>query len=328
MIAGVTTRLGLAWYSYWLQKPWECVLTSAFDGLKQPQTRDNRAQRLKRNGIKMKTTFFAFLWRATFCGVLFFMKLPALQADAPPKQIDLSKFPAASVEDVVVPVPSEVFAVLDKLGSPNWRGELRSALGRSRGERAQVALLLGTVIAEGFIAVEAEDTERVKDVGREVLSLSESIGVRKAVVARSNAIVDKAQRSEWAAVRKELDGALQDVRGAMEELNDGDLAQLVSLGGWIRGTEVLTSIVDKDYKPRRAELLHQPDLLNYFDRRIAGMNPRLRKSPLVGRIQAMLQKIRPLMSRGNPHPISKQAVQQIHAMTQDMVVQITVSDAS
>ncbi len=69
-----------------------------------------------------------------------------------PASIDLSKFPAAEVEDVVVPVPSEIFSVLDKLGSPNWRGELRGSLGKNTGNRAQVALLLGTVIADGFIA--------------------------------------------------------------------------------------------------------------------------------------------------------------------------------
>ena len=44
------------------------------------------------------------------------------QAAQPAKSIDLSKFPkeAQMVERVVVPVPSEVFAVLDKLGKPNW----------------------------------------------------------------------------------------------------------------------------------------------------------------------------------------------------------------
>ena len=30
-------------------------------------------------------------------------------------------FPGYVVDDVVVPVPSEIFAVLDKLGEPNWR---------------------------------------------------------------------------------------------------------------------------------------------------------------------------------------------------------------
>jgi hypothetical protein len=249
------------------------------------------------------------------------------RAESAPEQIDLSKFPAAAVQDVVVPVPSEIFNVLDKLGSPNWKGELRDSLGTNTGNRAQVALLLGTVIAEGFIAVEAEDSERVKEIGRDVLELSKAIGVEKAVVTRSKAIVDKADARDWNGTRRELDGALQDVRGAMSELNDEDLAQLVSLGGWVRGTEVLTSIVQKDYKPVRAELLHQPELLNYFDRRLDDMGPRLRKSALVIQLKSMLKEIRPLILQGEGRKISPESVDRIHTVTSQMVLTITSTDA-
>ncbi len=256
------------------------------------------------------------------------LAMTSLRAEtSAPEQIDLSSFPAAAVQDVVVPVPSEIFNVLDKLGSPNWKGELRDSLGKNSGNRAQVALLLGTVIAEGFIAVEAEDSERVKQIGRDVLELSAAVGVQKAVVARSKAIVDKAEARDWTGTRRELDGALQDVRGAMIELNDDDLAQLVSLGGWIRGTEVLTSIVQKDYKRDRAELLHQPELLNYFERRLDNLSPRLRKSELVTQLRAMLAEIRPLILEGEGRKISPESVERIHTVTSKMVVTITSTDA-
>jgi len=250
-----------------------------------------------------------------------------VRAEKVASQIDLSSFPAETVDNVIVPTPSEVFNVLDKLGSPNWQGELRESLGQNSGNRAQVALLLGTVIAEGFIAVEAEDVASVKDIGREVLVLADAINVRKAVLSRTKSIVDKAEARDWAAVRVELDGAQQDVRKAMIELNDDDLAQLVSLGGWIRGTEVLTSIVSKDYKPQRAELLHQPELLNYFDRRIEGMSPRLKSSALVERIRAMLAEIKPLIQEKGGRNISLESVEKIHTMTSDVVVSIKATEA-
>lgn len=265
--------------------------------------------------------------RITIFGLAALAAVSIARSEPVPSEIDLSQFPAAAVEDVVVPVPSEIFNVLDKLGSPNWKGELRDSLGKNSGNRAQIALLLGTVIAEGFIAVEAEDSERVKDIGREVLELSKAIGVEKAVVSRSKAIVEKADQRDWPGVRKELDGALQDVRGAMVELNDDDLAQHVSLGGWIRGTDVLTSIVQKDYKPQRAELLHQPELLAYFDRRLEQMNPRLQKSELVARIKVMLDEIRPLIIEGGGQKIRPESVDRIHTLTSQIVGQITSSDA-
>ncbi len=249
----------------------------------------------------------------------------SLRAESAPKKIDLASLPANTVDSVVVPVPSEVFNVLDKLGEPNWKGQLRGSLGKQTTERAQLALLLGTVIAEGFIAVEAEDAERVKEIGREVLDLAGAIGVKNAVLKRSKSIIDLADAREWNSVRRELDGAQSDVKGAMAELADEDTAQLVSLGGWIRGTEVLTSIVGQDYEADRAELLHQPELLAYFDRQIAAMNPRLRQSDLVADIQKMLKKIRPLILEGGGSKISPKSVDKIHTMTREMVQNISSS---
>ena len=215
--------------------------------------------------------------------------------DNPPSQIDLSKLPATQMDDVVVPLPSEVFNVLDKLGTPNWRGELRSTGGGGRGARAQIALMLGSVVAEGFVAVEATDKERVKQIGRAVLELSRAIGVEKTVLSRTNLIVTKADGGDWNGVRRELDGALTDVKNAMIELKDAELAHLVSLGGWLRGTEVVTSVVQKNYTSDGADLLNQPDLLKYFQQRLAGMPPRLRSDQLVTKVQKGLDEISPLI---------------------------------
>ncbi len=240
--------------------------------------------------------------------------LAPLRADNPPKKITLSDFPAAAVQEVVVPVPSEIFAVLDKMGNPNWKAELREGKVRTPEDRVRTALLLGNVIAEGFVAVEAEDAERVKELGRQVLTLAEAINVRKSVIARSKSITDKAEQRDWRGVRAEFDGALQDVRGAMDELNDHDLSQLVSLGGWLRGTEVLTDIVGKGFSKDGAELLHQPELVDYFDRCIGSMPGRLRRNPLVTQIRDLLRKIGPIVSDSGEH-ITPANIATIHELT-------------
>ncbi len=235
-----------------------------------------------------------------------------------PASINLSDFPAASVQDVVVPVPSEIFTVLDKLGNPNWKAQLSLHKTPNSEDRAQVALLLGCVIAEGFIAVEAEDGERVKELGRDVLKLADAINVRKSVISRCKSITDMADHRDWHGVRIEFDGALQDVRSAMDEMNDEDLAQLVSLGGWLRGTNALTAIVDEHYTPAGAELLHQPELVHYFIRCINGMSPRLKKNNFVISVDAVLKKIAPIIDE-KKQPISHKKVQDIQDWTHQLV---------
>jgi hypothetical protein len=235
--------------------------------------------------------------------------------EAPPSHIDLSKFPATQLDDVVVPLPSEVFNVLDKLGSPNWQEQLREPKVKNRGEREQIALLLGSVVAEGFVAVEAADKVRVKTIGRDVLELARAIGVESTVLTRTNSIVTKADAGDWISVRRELDGALTDVKNAMIKLQDAQLAHLVSLGGWLRGTEVLTAIVQKSYSPDGADLLNQPDLLRYFQQRLAGMPPRMRNKPLVSRMQKGLDEISPLINQ----KLTPDSVKRINEITGQMV---------
>ncbi|MBU3665158.1 MAG: hypothetical protein FGM15_04665 [Chthoniobacterales bacterium] len=259
----------------------------------------------------------------TFFASAAILAAPLSAQEKPPKQIDLGQFPAETVDDVVVPVPSEVFAVLDKLGNPNWRAQLGpQTTYPATANRAKDALLLGTVIADGFVAVEAEDGERVKEIGRNVLTLAEAINVRKSVVARSNSIIEKADARQWNAVRREFDGALQDVHQAMVELNDEELARLVSLGGWLRGTEALTSIVAEKYSRERAELLYQPLLVGHFDNQLASMGSRLRRNPLVGEVQNALAQIGPLIKESPEHDISAESVGKINGITKRTVAMI------
>ena len=135
--------------------------------------------------------------------------------------------------------------------------------------------MLGAVIAEGFIAVEAEDANAGEADRQKRAESGQGAGRRAGGRrARAQAITDAADKKDWTGVRKELDGALDDVKKAMSKLNSEALSQLVSLGGWIRGTEALTAVVGKAYTKDGAELLHQPVLLDYFEKRLAGLKPK------------------------------------------------------
>ena len=248
----------------------------------------------------------------------------AICAETPPAKISLKDFPATTVDNVVVPVPSEVFNALEKMGTVAWRAELRPSFTRQRNGRPQIALLMGTVIADGFLAVQAQDGERVKEIGRTVLDLARDINVRDVVLPHCNSIIDAADRRDWKMVRKELDRTQQDVRQAMDQLKDEELSQLVSIGGWIRGTEALTALVRKDFTPDRAELLAQPGLVSLFEKQISGMSPRMKSTPLVSKIQTGLVTIRPLIAVDKS--ITKQSIDTIHSVTRELVRAISPSD--
>lgn len=241
----------------------------------------------------------------------------------PPAKIDVSSLPQQTqlIDDVVVPVPSEIFAVLDKIGSPKWADVLRPSKGVARpiGEQPQIALQLGTVIAEGFIAVEAEDTAEVKNIGNSVRNLAKALNVDKTVNQVAQAIIDAADAKDWAAVRKELQHAMTKVKEAMIEMRSEHLSQLVSLGGWLRGTEALTDVVEKDFTRDGADLLHQPLLIDHFEKRLQTLPPKFRRHRLVTELLKGLQEIRPLVGNTQGAQISEKTVKEVGAIAERLV---------
>ncbi len=244
-------------------------------------------------------------------------------AAQPAKSIEISAFPkeAKLVDQVLVPVPSEVFAVLDKLGKPNWPEVLRpqKSVAAPAGGREQVSLMLGVVIAEGFIAVEAENSEEVKNIGNSVRSLAKAIGVERAVRNRANSIVEFADKRLWMEVRRELDLALADVRQAMIELNSEALAQMVSLGGWLRGTEALATVVGKNFSKDGAELLHQPVLVEHFNSRLQALPESVQKGELISKILSGLKNIQPMMGGTGGENILEKNVKDIGQTCAELV---------
>jgi hypothetical protein len=242
---------------------------------------------------------------------LFGCSLLAVAAPAP-QHIDVEKV-STSVRDVVVPRPDEVFGALNKLGGVNWKEYVRTDKGGNFQERPRIALLLGSVIADGFIAVQAEDTPAVKEIGQRVQSLAERINVKSSITQHAKAIIEAADKKRWNSVRHELDLTQNSVQHAMDEIQDQKLSQLVSLGGWLRGTEVLTAVVSKNFKAEGAELLHQPDLLHHFETQLQDMPEFKTETPLIDQIQGALVEVKPLIA--TPQKISPEAVRRINEIT-------------
>ena len=241
---------------------------------------------------------------------------PALAAAEPPPSIDISKLPGALIEDVVIPVPQEVFLSLDKLGDQDWSAQIKDSKFDKLGNREQVALLFGVVVADGFVAVQAEDRDAVIDIGRHVSRLAKALGVSDAVTAHAAAIIEAAEDADWDAVRSELDRVQGSVRAKMESMRDEHLAQMVSTGGWLRGTEAAAAVVSGAYSKERSEILHQPDLAKHIARHLSDEG----KSALAKSLARGLGEISPLLSLEGGVP--EYGVQKIHKVSSELVQNI------
>lgn len=230
--------------------------------------------------------------------------------------LDLKKFPAALVEKVVIPVPGEIFSVLDKLGEQDWSGEISKPKRKVSTDRVRLALVFGCTVAEGFVTVEAEDRQAIQDTGRRILRLADTLGLKSAVLPHSQSIIDSAESGDWNAVRRGFDQTQSTVKRTMEKMRDGEIANLVSLGGWLRGTTALTRLISESYSSDRSELLNQPDLVDYFLEVTAGMKAKIREQEDVQEIHQGLGEIQKIMMDGE---ISEGAVSEIGKICENLL---------
>ena len=253
-------------------------------------------------------------------GSLLVVSASVAAQDKVPDRIDLESFPGTMVEQVVIPIPAEVFVVLDKVGETDWESGIVHVEGDLRlQERGLLAMSFGSLIAEGFIAVQAESSDDIQKIGKRSLQLAEALGLENAVKPHSLSVIESAEDGEWDKVRAELDSTQQTVRDEMDAKRDQEISGLVSLGGWLRGTNVLTGFIVEDFTDDKAELLNQPGLVTHFREMIVGVSDSLRKTPAITEIETGLGRIDALLRENDKIGIG--VVKQIHQITRGMLEQ-------
>jgi hypothetical protein len=212
---------------------------------------------------------------------------------APLSQEQLAK--AIKTDSLTIPTPGELFAALEKPGKPDWASQYRTPIPMTYRNRAQIALNLGGLIADGFIAVQAQDSQQVKNIGTDIIKLAKALGVSENVLSRGNSINEFAENSEWDALQEELEATQNEVKSSMQSHRDQDLVILVSLGGWIRGTQAVSASVMKNYDEQSAKVLRQPAVVSFIHSKINVISPDLRNEPLVKSVNDQLTGIEKLV---------------------------------
>jgi len=203
---------------------------------------------------------------------------------------------AVRTDSISIPTPGELFAAIEKPGKTDWSGQYRGPMPITYRNRAQIALNLGGLIADGFIAIEAKDSQQVKNIGSDIIKLAKALGVSENLLKRGNSINEFAENNEWDTLQEELEATQNEVKSSMQSHNDQDLVILVSLGGWIRGTQVVSGAVARNYDERSAKVLRQPALVKFMQSKINEISPELRSEPLVKDVSEELTGIEKLVS--------------------------------
>ncbi len=270
---------------------------------------------------------FSKRWSASI--FLFFLAATALAqpASAPPpvdidrirEELGIGRYNAPSIEQVfqrlsvLEPIP------FDKV----WR-PLPEHLPQ---DRPRMALLAGTLIADGFLVVKEERASKIETLGHGLLRLAKGLAIGERLNKRGRHVMEMAESERWHDIRRELVKTQAEAEAALLALKDDDLVHLVAMGGWLRGLEITSATVADNYSPERATHLLQPELSDTFLDRIHDFRPRLRSTNIVQVIEKDLKAIRDIVpDKGHERPYTLAEVKKIHELTRDADRTISTSD--
>ena len=230
---------------------------------------------------------------------------------------------AAKVDSITIPSAGELMAALSKETKPNWQSAYRPPIPTTFSSRVQIALNVGGLIADGYMAVEAEDSQQVKNIGKDIISLAKSLAVSESVIARGNSIFDFAAGNEWNALKEELDATQNEVKLALEQHHDDELVSLVTLGGWIRGTEAISGWISENYTPGTAKLLRQPAIVALMRAKIKELPPKVQTDTLLQNVAFKLSEIEQLVSFPTDKFPSQDQVRQLNRLSKSLMEAIS-----
>ena len=215
--------------------------------------------------------------------------------------------------------PGELFAAFGKIGKPDWAALFRKPPPASITSRPLIALNLGTLLADGFLAAEAQDRQEVKNVSREIKLLTKSIGLEQDYMVRNNSIADFADSRRWEALDEELEAVQSELAAAMGSRRDDELAMLMSLGCWLRSMEIVSAHLAANYTTEGAGLLRQPGVGGFFTARLDALPAKVSAIPVVAEIHRRLPALASALSLPAETPPSSEAIAALHRLTADMM---------
>jgi hypothetical protein len=186
-------------------------------------------------------------------------------------------------------------------------------------DRADLAIELGFLIADGFLIVQAGQMDQVERIAADLNRYGKALGAGDRINRHAAGLLENAKKQDIPQLKKELAATQKDVEAELVTLRDADLAHLISLGGWIRALEVSSVAVDKQFSAERASKIMREDIADYYTEIVAGLEPRISERPNYLAIRDVLSGLRNEMVIGENEEPTKEKVKEIREQAAKLV---------
>jgi len=122
-------------------------------------------------------------------------------------------------------------------------------------DRSDLAIEIGFLIAEGFLAVQNNSLDDIEEIAKELSRYGKALGAGERVNRHAALLLEHAKNKDTEKLKAELSATQKDVEIELVQLRDSDLAHLISLGGWIRALQCSSLAVERKFSEEGANHL-------------------------------------------------------------------------
>ncbi len=227
------------------------------------------------------------------------------------------------VNDFTTPSIELIFADLRALRPLPYEALRRELPEETTMDRISLALTAGTLIADGFHAVEGEQLLDLEPVGRSLLDHAKALGSGAQVSSNLKSLIEKAADNDWESLRSELSKTQRDVEKEMVLLRDVDVANLLSLGGWLRAFEIGCAASLEPYDVNKAKLLGRPEVLDYFVVTVDTLKSRMPENATIAQLNEGLAAMRKLIELPEDRVLTEAEIVEMGTLTGGLIESAT-----
>jgi hypothetical protein len=203
-----------------------------------------------------------------------------------------------AVNEFTAPSIAKLFDTLKDLGPMPVTPMVQKEGARMPLDRADLAVELGFLIADGFLIVQSGQMEKVESLAADLTRYGKALGAGDRVNRHAASLLESAREQKVDQLKTELSATQKDVELELVTLRDADLAHLISLGGWARALSVASAAVEKQFSAERAKLILREDIADYYTESIASLEPRISERPNYLEMRDILAGLRTEMALG------------------------------
>ncbi len=210
------------------------------------------------------------------------------------------------------PSISKIFAQLDDLPSIPEPYVLRQRPEKLPIDAGSLALEMGYLLADGFIAVRSGHMNDVKPIALDLTRYGKAMGVGEKMNVHSAALLEHAEKGQLEEFKRILASTQSDVNEELTALRDPDLSHLLALGGWVRALDASAAAIEAKFDARQAAAIFYPEAPEYFNEILQGLSPRTARKLKVDEMRLQLEQLTELMTLTPGEAPTPEKVRAIH----------------